>query len=194
MKYDTHNLAQNLESAIKVGDNKAVRDMVISETAELMQSDKPALIAIVRNSGKSISDSISNDKLVDIILEELYDNSNSLFAENLLSVIIQNKGGFSNDVTGIGQIAGAAGQILGGALDLGKQAIESKEHVKIAKEQSATERDAAKKALLATVHGGKTTAKTIKYVTLGVGLVATLGIIAYFVLRETTSEGGGAKK
>lgn len=156
MLYTQHDLLKNLESAKKAGDYETVVKIVTGEIGQLMSNDKPALIAVVRNSGKEIPNDISDKDLANLIAIGLI-KQRDIFIENLFGTILTEKAKYSN-LQFIGDIARAVGDISTAGINLATAKENAKAGVAIAKEGSETARinaRAAQTGLVGQIMGSK---------------------------------------
>lgn len=208
MLYTQHDLLKNLESAKKAGDYETVVKIVTGEIGQLMSNDKPALIAVVRNSGKEIPNDISDKDLANLIAIGLI-KQRDIFIENLFGTILTEKAKYSN-LQFIGDIARAVGDISTAGINLATAKENAKAGVAVAKEGSETARINARAAqtglvgqimgskgatdnarLLAQVElekskqGGKSTLMIVAVI----GGIALLG--AFMYMNKQNASGGG---
>lgn len=127
MKYHQHDFEKNIKGAIQSGEPNKVMEILTDEVGKLMVKSKPALISVVRKSGKQIPDSIKNEHLAKIIVSGIL-SKNEKFLNNLTSTIILENSKYS-EAGQVGDILQEVGNIVGGianATSAGLQASAAK--------------------------------------------------------------------
>lgn len=127
MKYHQHDFEKNIKGAIQSGEPNKVMEILTDEVGKLMVKSKPALISVVRKSGKQIPDSIKNEHLAKIIVSGIL-SKNEKFLNNLTSTIILENSKYS-EAGQVGDILQGVGNIVGGianATSAGLQASAAK--------------------------------------------------------------------
>jgi len=74
MLYLEHDFYSNFNSGVEAGDNNHITDMVVNEFSELVVYQDDELIELLNKIGIKVSEKISDEKLIDIILKNLQKN------------------------------------------------------------------------------------------------------------------------
>jgi len=207
MLYTQHDLLKNLESAKKAGDYESVIKIITGEIGQLMSNDKPALIAVVRNSGKEIANDISDKELANLIAIGLI-KQKDFFIENLMTAILTDKARYSNG-DWIGEIVGAVGNITTAGINLGIAKTNAKAGIAVAREgtqQATLNARAAQIGLATQIMGSKSATdnarlsaqvdlekaklggKSTMMIVLVIGGIALLG--AFIYMNKQNASGG----
>lgn len=141
MIYTRHNFKENITNALRYGSDSDVFDVIGSGISSLLNRDRLVLVRILKNSNVKVDDNISDNELVDKIVEQISKGNNKVTGQ-IIQAILEIDSDFSNDATPIlGWISAAVkqiGAIFKGATEVKKSKEEEKQN-KLQKQGKAFE-------------------------------------------------------
>jgi len=204
MVYQDVNFLESVKKAVTFGKQSELIDVIGGGIGRAVAKDKKGVIDAINKSGMKIPSDISDNDLLKGISYQ-FASGNKAVIQAVLSVVVANEEGYSNDVTpilgGIGDIMQGVGNIVGGitgvfsAKEGTKQAQEGTKQAEEAKRTAALNMlGASQQALAASYQAAGVSSqeaqktKKVMIIVGGIGLVAVLGIIAYVLVKSKSTE------
>lgn len=180
-----HNLAQNYFNA--AGDVNMKRDIVLSEIAKKIYTDRQGVIDQLKLTGFSVPDKVSDDTLVKMVASAL--SRSKRFATLLTEKIVNESYTFASDVpptksTDWGKLIGDASSIISGLGSMfgGKNRAKA-DQAKAEAEKSRAEVELADK-LAAIKITEKTGSNMVYWVVGGLLVAGIVGTTIYLIVRK----------
>jgi hypothetical protein len=179
-------IMSNFSGAVMSNDKEMQKDILISEIHKILHKNPKSLVEALKNSGVDVPKRISNDHLVHLVVEAVYENAK--FRENVALLITENNHSNFSNGDGDGEAIKAGGKILGGASSGGivgavAGAVDSIFGFAKSKTDSKTQKQADKQRLLLSLLEDKKKSNLVPIIIIASVLLIG-GAIAFVSLRN----------